>query len=80
MGFCFIIFEEKIFFNFFRKYFMKPLFIDDNLDEDDDENKKILSNSNSCISDNKEENEKIDYDSKSDTIEMNSSDYNYNEK
>ena len=59
---------------------MKPLFIDDNLDEDDDENKKILSNSNSCISDNKEENEKIDYDSKSDTIEMNSSDYNYNEK
>ena len=79
-GFCFIIFEEKIFFNFFRNYFMKPLFIDDNLDEDDDEDKKILSNSNSCISDNKEENEKIDYDSKSDTIEMNSSDYNYNEK
>ena len=54
-GFCFIIFEEKVFFNFFRKYCIKSLFKDSTLEENNEEIKETVNNS--IISDsNNEEN------------------------
>ena len=88
-GFSFIIFEEKIFYNFFRKIFKKSDLFDDN----EDNEKRIERNTNdSCSamneeSENKsrsekdEENDKEDLNSNSrnDNIEMNTSDYRYND-
>lgn len=82
-GFSFIIFEEKLFFNFFRKFCIKSLFKDENLDEDDEEEeegkKDIVSTSTISDSVKDEDNEKKDSESKTDTVEMNNSDYRYNE-
>ena len=77
-GLSFIVFEEKIFFNFFRRCFKTKLF-DDEI-EDNNGKKGILRNTNnsSTITDNnKEENEKEE--EKNNVIEMNDSDYHDNE-
>ena len=77
-GLSFIVFEEKIFFNFFRRCFKTKLF--NNEIEDNNEKKGILRNTNnsSTITDNnKEENEKEE--EKNNVIEMNDSDYHDNE-
>ena len=77
-GLSFIVFEEKIFFNFFRRCFKTKLF--NNEIEDNNEKKGILRNTNnsSTITDNnKEENEKEE--EKNNVIEINDSDYHDNE-
>ena len=81
-GLSFIVFEEKVFFNIFRKCFK----IKDNNSEINEKKKKkeiirSSNNSNSDFNDNKtnEDNDKKNDVDKSDTIEMNISDYGYNE-
>ena len=77
-GFCFIIFEEKAFFNIFKKCYKKKYLINDE-SEDNEESEKIVERHSSKMSnDNKFKGEKEDDDYKSSNIEMNS-DYNYNE-
>ena len=87
-GFSFLVFEEKLFFDFFRKCFKKSLFEDDSVGNEG-EAKPIISSSNtSCAckdyikaNENEEENEddnKAD-ESINDIIEMNISEYNENE-
>ena len=82
-GFSFLIFEEKIFFNFFSKCFKKYLFDEEELEEQENQEEKqtneILirnTNNSSLINDsNKEnnENEKLD-ESKEKSDVMNNSD------
>ena len=79
----FIVFEEKVFYNFFRK-FWKKCFKEEysELDENEDEKKKIINNTfyNFIIEDNKNnDSERDSKASKSDVMEMNTSDYQYNE-
>ena len=81
-GISFIVFEEKIFFNFFRNCFKKSI-----VDEDDSENnekeerKEIVrtTNNSSEISDSYDKEEMDKEKSENDNIEMNNSDYNYND-
>ena len=72
-GFSFIVFEEKIFFNFFKKIW-KLCFKDDDLEINDEEGKGIIRNTDGSssitdinVSKNKDDNK---------TIEMNSKDNN----
>ena len=86
-GLSFIVFEEKTFNNFFRKFWNKIKKKDDS--DIKDENEIVRNtNTNSLVSDNneiknKEENEYNEKQeeniSKTDTIEMNTSDYHFNE-
>ena len=83
-GFSFIVFEEKIFFNFFRRCFKSHLFVNDLENNEEKECKEIESNTNnsSTIADNnKEENEnwKKENEDKTNVIEMNDSDYQDND-
>ena len=80
-GFSFVIFEEKIFFNFFRSCWEK-YFKDDELKNIKEEEKLVRNseNSSSVVSDyNDNKSEKKDEDDKSDVVEMNTSDYHYND-
>ena len=80
--FSFIIFEEKLFFNFFRKFWVKCCFKDIDLEIEVEENTiDKISNNSSSIKDydeknNKENNEDLSHSN----IEMNNSDFCYNEK
>ena len=82
-GFSFIIFEEKVFYNIFRKCL--KIKDDNNSEINEEEQKKEIirssNNSNSDFNDSKtnEDNDKQNDVDKSDTIEMNISDYGYNE-
>ena len=75
-GLSFIVFEEKIFFNFFRK-FMKKFFKDEDLEIIDEDGKELVSNTNSTsmgdvdISKLKEDNN----DDSNKNIEMNTNSY-----
>ena len=78
-GFSFLVFEEKLFFNFFRNYcfcFKKKEF-----EENEEEKKEIVRNTysssetNDCMKE--EANENQNDESKNEVIEMNNSDYNY---
>ena len=78
-GFSFLVFEEKLFFNFFRNYcfcFKKKEF-----EENEEEKKEIVRNTYSSSETNdymkEEANENQDDESKNEVIEMNNSDYNY---
>ena len=79
-GFSFVIFEEKIFFNFFSKCFKNYIFSDD--DDESEElppNELIIKNTNqsSHMSDSNKENnehEKLDDESKDKSGVMNNSD------
>ena len=81
-GFSFMVFEEKLFFNCFRKIWEKCCFKGKDLEDNEEEEKVIVSNSSSISeyeNKNKEDNDEI---VKSDNPEMNNSnsDYYYNEK
>ena len=77
-GFSFIIFEEKAFFNIFKKCCYKKKFLTNDESENNEENDKdIERHSSKNSNENKFNGEKED-DVKSNSIEMNS-DYNYNE-
>ena len=81
-GFSFIVFEEKIFFNFFRKCFKKYYFENDEENSEEEEQKKEIiriTNNNSEISDSCEKEEIDKEESQNENIEMNNSDYNYND-
>ena len=83
-GFSFIVFEEKIFFNFFRKCFKSHLFdadLEKHEEEEYKETERITNNSSTIADNNKEDNEKEkkEYEDKSNIIEMNDSDYHDND-
>ena len=75
-GFSFIVFEERLFFNFFRRCFKN-----DNIKMMEEEKEIIRNTGYSNFSRNSDmsENEKKNEEEKSDTNEMNNSDYQYNE-
>ena len=75
-GFSFIVFEERLFFNFFRKCFKN-----DNIKmmEEEKEINRNTGYSNFSRNSDVSENEKKNEEEKSDTNEMNNSDYQYNE-
>jgi hypothetical protein len=81
-GLSFIIFEEKIFFNFFKKFYKKCL-KDEYSEENEDDVHEIQRNTNNFSVENdyenkeKEEKEEENY-SKND-IELNTSEYQYDE-
>ena len=93
-GFSFIVFEEKLFFNFFKKCFKKSWFEDDPEGNEEGRMKIIRSSNQSAAScDYIKENEKEDEDdenkvenedenkedeTKGGVIEMNNSEYNDN--
>ena len=81
-GFSFIIFEEKIFLNFFRLICWEKFFKDVELKFIDEEKEKLVRNTenSSSVSDyNDNKSEKKDEEDKSDIVEMNTSDYHYND-
>ena len=77
-GFSFIVFEEKIFFNFFRRCFTKKLF-DDDLEDNEEKNELVRNTNNppTITEDKREDNE--NEEEKSNAIEMNDSDYHDND-
>ena len=75
--FSFIIFEEKLFFNFFRKFWVKCCFKDIDLEIEVEEISKSSSSLKDCDDQNSKENsEELSHSN----IEMNNSDFCYNEK
>lgn len=80
-GFSFIIFEEKIFFNFFRLICWEKFFKDDEFKKIEEEGNLVRNTENSSsVSDyNDNKSEKKDEEDKSDIVEMNTSDYHYND-
>ena len=90
-GLSFVVFEENIFFNFFRR-FMDKFFKDEDLTAskeggyEEGEEKKIIRNTTNSSSTfeynenkNKNDNENQENEEKSESVEMNNSDYYYNE-
>ena len=75
-GFSFIVFEEKLFFNFFRRCFKNKYF---KIMEEEKEINRNTGYSNFSRNSEMSENEKKNEEEKSDTYEMNNSDYQYNE-
>ena len=77
-GFSFVVFEEKIFFNFFRRCFTKKLF-DDDLEDNEEKNELVrnINNPPTITEDKREDNE--NEEEKSNAIEMNDSDYHDND-
>ena len=75
-GFSFIVFEEKLFFNFFRRCFKNKYF---KIMEEEKDINRNTGYSNFSRNSEMSENEKKNEEEKSDTNEMNNSDYQYNE-
>lgn len=81
-GLSFIIFEEKIFFNFFKKFYkrcFKDEYSEEN-EEEEDSNEIQRNTNNSSIENDSESREKEEEeDNKNENIELNTSEYQYNE-
>jgi hypothetical protein len=79
-GLSFIIFEEKIFFNFFKKFY-KKCFKDEYSEENEDDVHEIQRNTNNFIVENDYENKEKEEedDSKNENVELNTSEYQYDE-
>ena len=80
-GLSFIIFEEKIFFNIFKKFYEK-CFKDEYSEEENEEDiHEIQRNTNSSSVENDYENKEKEEeeDGKNENIELNTSDYQYND-
>jgi len=80
-GLSFIIFEEKIFFNIFKKFY-ENCFKDEYSEESEEEVHEIQRNTNNSSIENDYENkekEEEEEDNKNDNIELNTSEYQYNE-
>lgn len=79
-GLSFIIFEEKIFFNFFKKFY-KKCFKDEYSEENEDDVHEIQRNTNNFSVENDYENKEKEEedDSKNENVELNTSEYQYDE-
>ncbi len=80
-GLSFIIFEEKIFFNFFKTFY-KKCFKDEYSEENEEDVNDIQRNTNNSSIENeyeKKEKEEEEVESKNENIELNTSEYLYNE-
>ena len=81
-GLSFIIFEEKIFFNFFKKFY-KKCFKDEYSEENEDDVHEIQRNTNNFSVENdyenKEKEEKEEENDSKNDIELNTSEYQYDE-
>ena len=83
-AFSFVVFEEKIFFNYFRRCFKSHIFGKD-IEKDEDKECKVIernTNNSSTIADNNKENNenlKKENEDKNNIVEMNDSDYHDND-